>query len=171
LKHEPSNLPLSAELRSTENGREVKPGEGIWQTITRQGGYQQIIIDSNLDSAVFFGAFEEGDDPLLLAIRFAFDKGQISELEHLVSRPDERNRLIRRHTLSAPNPVYEQVLPPERRSTRDELIAAAHAYFNGIQESPKQHTVPMDPYCNRRENGVTLLSPKNPESEPCPIRF
>lgn len=36
VNHGPSNLPLSADLRSTENG--LKPGEAIWQTITRQGG-------------------------------------------------------------------------------------------------------------------------------------
>lgn len=165
----PSQVQHLRVVKSTQNDKLMPIGEGIWQTITDQGGYQQVFVDSNLNSAVFFGAFSEGEEPLLLAIRFAFDGGKITELEHLVSRPDERNRLIRRHQLTAPNPVYEKVLAPEERSSREDLVAAADGYFDSIAENVSK--VDMSPYCNRRENGVFLLRNENPETEACPIRF
>lgn len=170
VAHDPSRVGLADDVRSTQNGEVTEVGEGVWQTITEQGGYRQVFVDSQLDSATFFGAFKEGDEPLLMAIRFGFDDGEIDELEHLLSRHDKRNRLITRHQLTEPNPVYDQVVPEEKRLSRDELIAAAHAYFDGIANSSDEG-VPMHPECNRRENGVLLLSNPEPETQPCPIGF
>ncbi|MGH1472593.1 MAG: hypothetical protein ACRBCS_15535 [Cellvibrionaceae bacterium] len=163
----PADL-LAPDIRVTENGVDVKPGEGVWKTITKQGGYQQVFIDSSLNEAVFFGAFKEQEDSLLLAVRLKFTDGKISEAEHLLSRPDTRNRLIYRHSLIEPNPVYEEAV--ENPLSREELVRIGHAYFDGIANSTDEG-VPMDPYCNRRENGVLLLKNKNPEAEPCPIGF
>ncbi len=174
MAHDPTLVDLSANPRSTENGRVVAIGDGIWTSLASQGGYRQTFVDEGLESAVFFGAFQEhteaGEARLLLAIRFAFSNGKITELEHMLSRPDERNRLIDRHSLSGPNPVYEQILPTAQRRSRDELIAAGHAYFDGIANSTDAG-VPMDPYCHRRENGVTLLSNPEPENQACPTGF
>ncbi len=170
LKQDSSALDLSEDIRITENGSIVNVGEGVWETITAQGGYRQTFIDSNEDQAVFFGAFEEGSDPLLMAIRFRFEGSKISEIENLLSRPDDRNGLILRSQLKEPNPVYDETIPETDRLSRKQLIDAAHAYFDGIANSTDEG-VPMHPECNRRENGVLLLQNKNPETEPCPIGF
>lgn len=171
VAHDPAGVDLSDTVKITENGQVVPVGEGVWQSITRQGGYRQTFVDQDLRSAVFFGAFEEGDDPLLLAIRFAFDSnGKITEVENLTSRYDSRNRLISRHQLTEPNPVYDTVLPEGERASRQQLIDAAHTYFDGIANSTDEG-VPIHPECNRRENGVLLLQNKKPETEPCPIGF
>ncbi len=168
VEHKVSAGLLAQDIRVTENGVDVIPGEGVWKTITEQGGYQQVLIDSNLTEAVFFGAFKEQEDSLLLAARLKFAGGKIVEAEHLLSRPDTRNRLIYRHSLTEPNPVYEETV--EKPLSREELIRIGHAYFDGIANSSDEG-VPMDPHCNRRENGVLLLKNKNPETEPCPIGF
>lgn len=170
VAHRPDQIELAETVRCTENGTEIEPGEGLWQTITAQGGYQQVIVDSGLESAVFFGAFEEGESRLLLAIRFRFRNDELVEVEHLSSRPDARNRLILRHRLTEPNAVFEKVLSPSQRSTREQLIAAANAYFDGIANSTDEG-VPMHRECQRRENGVLLLRNPRPETEPCPIGF
>lgn len=174
VAHDPALVNLSANPRSTQNGTETAIGEGVWNTIVDQGGYRQSFVDDGLESAVFFGAFTEqteaGEQRLLLAIRFAFEGNAIIELEHMLSRPDERNRLINRHNLTGPNPVYEEILPVAQRSSREQLIAAGHAYFDGIANSTDEG-VPMDPYCHRRENGITLLSNPDPENQACPTGF
>lgn len=173
VAHSPNSALLTSsagamETRVTENGAAIKTGEGIWKTITNRGGYSQIFIDSKLDSAVFFGAFEEGDEPLLLAIRFKLSGKQFSEIENLVSRPDARNRLINAHKLTEPNPVYDEAV--KKPLDRQQLINIGNAYFDGIQNSSDEG-VPMDSHCNRRENGVLLLKNDKPETEPCPIGF
>lgn len=169
-----TRLSLGAAARSTENGESVAPVAGVWTTIAARGSYSQVFVDDGGASAVFFGAFRErtpeGDAPLLMAIRFRFEDGAITELEHLLSRPDWRNRLILRHELTEPNPVYERVLPMAERRSRDELIRIAHAYFDGIAAS-NDEAVPVHPECNRRENGVVLLRNPNPATDPCPLGF
>ena len=111
VQHDPTGILFAADVRITENGQEVAVGEGVWQTITEQGGYHQVLIDDGLQDATFFGAFQEGDEPLLLAIRLRLEGGEITEVENLVSRYDERNRLIARHELSEPNAVFDQLVP------------------------------------------------------------
>lgn len=170
VRHDPAGVPFSEDVRLTENGEDVAIGQGVWQTITEQGAYHQVLVDDGLQDAVFYGAFREGDEPLLLAIRLKVVEGRITEVESLVSRYDERNRLIARHQLTEPNPVYDTALPPDERLSREQLIAAADAYFDGIAES-NDADVPLHPECNRRENGVTLLQNPNPESERCPAHF
>ncbi len=172
VAHNPAQANVPASARSTQNGVVTQPGEGVWQSIVSQGDYRQTFVDESLKSATFFGAFTEANDaPLLMAIRFQFDNdGKVSELEHLLSRPDKRNRLILNHKLTEPNPVYDEILPISQRSSADTLMAAADAYFDGIANNTDDG-VPMDPYCNRRENGVLLLKNTKPESEPCPIGF
>jgi hypothetical protein len=170
VAHDPDLAPLAAPVRSSENGRWTQLGEGVWQTITSREGYEQAFIDDSLRSAVYFGAFREGDQPLLLAIRFGFEGGRIVELEHLVSRPDERNQLILRHQLDADTRVNDGILPRDQRVSRDALIAAANSYFDGIASS-SDDGVPMHRRCTRRENGVLLLRNPAPETQPCPIGF
>lgn len=170
LKHNMSSLPLAQDIRSTENGKYINPGDGVWRSITRRESYSQVFVDQNNKDAVFFGAFKEGDEPLLMAIRFRFKNNLIVELEHLVSRPDYRNRLVRRHKLTEPNPVFDELLSPGERVGSSELVAIANMYFNGIQNSSDKG-VPMHRECIRRENGVVLLHNNHPDSEPCPIGF
>lgn len=170
LKQDPSALNLTDDVKITENGAVVNMGEGVWKSLTAQGGYRQTFIDSNEDQAVFFGAFEEGSDPLLMAIRLRFEGSKISEIENLLSRPDDRNGLILRSQLKEPNAVYDEVVPESDRLSRERLIAAADSYFDGIANSTGEGVL-MHPECNRRENGVLLLQNRNPATEPCPMGF
>lgn len=170
LRHEPKGLPLASGVRITENGRVTNAGEGVWRTITEQGGYHDVFVDDGLQSAVFFGAFREGDEPLLLAIRFKLDGRLISEVENLVSRYDERNSLIRRHQLTEPNPAYHQSVPRAQQLSGQTLVDAGNAYFDGIASSTHKD-VPLHRECNRRENGVLLLQNRNPQTEDCPAGF
>lgn len=170
VAHDPNTIAADSTLRVTENGQVTPLGEGIWQSITQRESYSQVFVDDGLQDAVFFGAFREQDNPLLLALRFKLNDQRIVEVESLVSRPDERNRLISRHELTEANPAFEIELPTEQRQTREQLIAAGHAYFDGLQYNTDEG-VPMHRECLRRENGVVLLRNRNPETEACPTGF
>lgn len=170
MAKKPNAIDVSSNLKITENGKTVKLGEGVWKTVTAHSDYHQIVIDDGLQEAVFFGAFKEGDDELLMAIRFKLSGKTIVEIENLLSRFDERNRLISRHKLTQPHAIYETIAPAGKQLSRDELIKAGHAYFDGIANSSDEG-VPMHRECHRRENGVTLLKNDNPTTQPCPIGF
>jgi len=43
--HDPSRLPLTANVRFTEDSRELRLGEGLWKTVVRMGGFRQDYID------------------------------------------------------------------------------------------------------------------------------
>lgn len=61
--------------------------------------------------------------------------------------------------LAAPNPYFEEVLPKESRSTREQLIAIADSYFEGL-EKHSGAAVQTAPKCRRFENGnQTSLNP------------
>ena len=160
--------------RSTFNGVDAPPLPDNWPRIASAGTYRQTFVDDDLNSAVLFGAFTEqtpdGEAPLLMALRFEMEGEQITAIEHLLSRPDWRNRLINRHTLQEPNLSFDTLLSPEQRTPRASLIDAAHAYFDGIAQSSDEG-VPMHPQCLRQENGVTLLKNPHPQTQPCPIGF
>ena len=45
LDHNPAELPLTKDARYTENGQELKIGDGLWGTLTGFGSYQLFIDD------------------------------------------------------------------------------------------------------------------------------
>jgi hypothetical protein len=45
VTHEPSRLPVVADVRFTEDSQELKLGEGLWRTVTRKGDFRQDYID------------------------------------------------------------------------------------------------------------------------------
>ena len=45
VAHDPSRLPLAADVRFTEDSKDLKLGEGLWKTVTRKGDFRQDYID------------------------------------------------------------------------------------------------------------------------------
>jgi hypothetical protein len=62
-------------------------------------------------------------------------------------------------------PVFEQVLAPSRRTPRERLIAAADAYFDGLERHDRR-LVSSAVDCNRYENGVLMTN--RPGAPPTP---
>src|SRR5215467_12677464 len=45
VARDPSKAPLAANVRFTEDSKELKVGEGFWKTATKLGDYRQDFID------------------------------------------------------------------------------------------------------------------------------
>jgi hypothetical protein len=46
VAHDPSHLPLAANVRFTEDSKELKLGDGLWKTIAKKGDFCQDYIDA-----------------------------------------------------------------------------------------------------------------------------
>src|SRR5690349_16603172 len=55
IAHEPSKAPLLLGFRQTENAINVRPGQGVWKTITALGRLQRRFFDPVTGQAGFYG--------------------------------------------------------------------------------------------------------------------
>jgi hypothetical protein len=55
VAHDPTRLPLSAEVKYTENEQLLDVGDGYWQTATGMGNYQHYFADPTTSQAAWMG--------------------------------------------------------------------------------------------------------------------
>src|SRR5476649_363331 len=60
IKHDPAAAPLMIGFRQTENAIVVRPGTGLWKTMTGLGAMQRRYLDPVTGQAAYFGVIEEG---------------------------------------------------------------------------------------------------------------
>ena len=163
VQHDPASAPLHPALRSTENGKELKAGEGHWQTIERFAG-EAYFVDTESQQVVMMGAAYREARPWPFALRLRIEDGKAIESEAVIST-DGKGHFADVEQLLKPDVIYDAPVPPSRRCTRDELRAAADSYWEGLQQS--DGSIPRFHYrCDKYDNGAkttntlrTLLSP------------
>jgi len=171
-KHDPSNLPMAASAKLTENTKPVGLGDGLWKTMKYMKFQGETFSDPSTGQVIYFGvAEEEFVSPLVVRLKIVDRK--ITEVETTVAHgtnpkmpPNDGFEVTPDlSVLAVIKPFLEDVAPPAQRSTRAQLIAAANAYFDGIEHQPGH--VPFAEDCNRIENGqLTTNNPTNTEGLP-----
>ena len=165
-KHDPTGLPVASDVRVTENGRISKLGEGIWKTAS-SFSYRQSFVDPVSGQAGFYGVVkEEGDTADIFALRLKVRNREIAEVETLVARPGS-HPIFSPESILTPKSVFMDAVPESERSSRQQLIAAANSYFDGIEQH-KPEIIPFHPDCNRTENGIQTTN--NPPRFPSNCR-
>ena len=86
VAHDPSKLPLTADARFTENGSELKLGDGLWGTVTKIGPYRHYFTDPKTGEVGFLGDVEEQGTPALFALRLKVAGRRIVEAETIVAQ-------------------------------------------------------------------------------------
>lgn len=152
VAHDPSDLPLAASLKFTENGQRLTLGDGLWNTATGAGNYGLHIADVERGQAVLMGTIREADIPTILVVRLAVEGRAITEIETLVIR--DREAAERLDAIGSPRRVLLEAVPAERRHARAELAQIANAYFSGIERNDGQGEYPIAADCARLENGM-----------------
>ena len=153
----------------TENTKPTPLGEGVWKTLKYIKFRGETVSDPSTGQVTYWGAIEE-DHVSLLMLRLKIVSGKIEEAETIVahgSAPDAPRTgfevMPDLQLLAAIKPFLESEV--SRRASRAQLIAAANAYFDGIEHQPGH--VPFAPGCNRIENGqLTTNNPTNSEGLP-----
>ena len=148
--HNPSSLPLASGIRYTENGIVVAVGKGSWETAGKTT-FTRGMVDTQKCATHTQAIIEENGKPMLYGVRLKVDNEKISEIEAIVVRGKEV--LDVKAILDTKDQDWESILPPEQRSSRLAMMAAADDYFDMFAKQPKVR-VPFAKICDRWENGM-----------------
>jgi hypothetical protein len=160
IKHDPSVAPLFVGFRQTENGIVVRPGEGVWKTVTALGKVQRRFMDAVNGQAGYFGLVEENGSQAIATLRLKVEDRKASEAEWVIARKDAwgptapGGNLFNADSLAA-NPPPERTVARDARSSRAAMVAIANSYFDGLTTHDGSVII-HEPGCSRIENGTTV---------------
>lgn len=178
--HDPKALPLAGVVESRENSEPVKLGEGSWQSITAVlPGYE--FADAETGNVIYGGGVRRGRTLGILFLRLKALDGRITESEMLTSgpgavtpprpqlpgppnaaaagapRPGQGFPAPDLSGLMTPDILYAAVVPPNRRSTRAQLMQVPFLYMQGLAKGDGS-IPPFGPRCDRWAAGGRKLT-------------
>jgi hypothetical protein len=155
IAHDPTRLPLSADVKYTENDQQLDVGDGFWNTATGRGNYNHYFADPVTAQAGWMGTMKEQRGTLLMALRLRVQLGRITEIETSFFRAGGGgpNDIAGMDALGTPEALWLQPAPNTRPSSRHELIEIANAYFDAVQRNDGKGFYPFTDDCDRIENG------------------
>jgi hypothetical protein len=150
--HDAGSLPVAPGVRFTENGGELALGGGLWQT-AGEPLFHRSALDAERCGTLTQAVIEENGSPIILGVRLQLVDRKLSEIETYVARSTEF-AFNPQGILDGSAQDWEGLLP--ERISREELNAAANAYFDLFQDPAT--AVPFGMPCDRWENGTQTTS-------------
>src|SRR5690606_39311582 len=86
VAHDHTRLPLADNVKYTEDSRNARLGEGIWQSVTANAGFRQDYIDVRKQVAATHVWLKEGETNVLYSALLHVADGKIRGIETLVQR-------------------------------------------------------------------------------------
>ena len=163
IKHDPAAAPLVVGFRQTENAISVRPGNGVWKSVTALGAVQRRYLDPVSGQAAYYGTMEESGGTAIVTVRVRVEGRRLTEAEWYLARADDPGlngpRQPGRPPANLHNPDYlsknpppDRVVPVNQRSDRATLVRIVNSYFDAI--TSHDNSVAMThPGCGRVENG------------------
>ncbi len=158
MAHDSNRAPLDFGFRQTQNAVVIARGEGLWRDASGLGPVQRRYVDPQTGTAAYFGTLIlTGGETAVAALRLHETAGRIDEAEWNVSRASDPGATSSDKAMfDAPTLLSDP--PPDRaapgpRLTRDQLVAVANSYFDGIT-SANPRLIMAHPGCKRLENGL-----------------
>ncbi len=163
IAHDPSKAPLLIGFRQTENAINVRPGQGVWKTVTALGRLQRRFLDPVSGQAGYYGIVKEGDEEAIVTVRLRVENRKLTEAEWYIARANDPGLNGPRRAGGPPansfnpdylvaNPPPERVVPRAQRLTRQELEGIVTSYFDAITSHDGSVAL-THPGCGRVENG------------------
>jgi hypothetical protein len=176
------NLSLFAkDCKFTENGVQLPLGkEGLWYGMSGKGTYKFYVPDTETQQVAFIGTVLEGGGApsakgakpaaattVAVAIRLKIVNGLITEAEQLAIRPEQSLGGADAKPASgfgatgdsvekmgAPNPIFKEVIPEDKRHSREDLVRIANYYLTALQRNDGKGYYPFTDDAVRFENGM-----------------
>jgi hypothetical protein len=196
LANDGSRLPKAEIFRYTENGQELKVGDGLWGTLSAHAGqdpllvpaaaalpYDLSVVDPESGQIVRLLSIDENGTKGVLALRLRLEDEAVTEAEALAVREEFSGERAGTVTLFQPRllamldgarmAAADPLFTRSATADADHMVHAANAYFDGI-ENGSSKDVPLAPGCRRRDNGIQAtddpeavpLDPKQPGFQP-----
>lgn len=162
VANDPSALPLADGYRYTEDSTNASLGDGIWQSVTADGGFRQDYIDTAKQVAASHVLLLEGDTKAMYSVLLYVKNREITGIETLVQRvgPDGR---FQPTELGAPIRGMNDPVPEDRRNTRAEMVRIALTYPEGLRIGNfTDGGTPFSADAYRVENGVITADQNDP---------
>ena len=164
VAHDPKRLPLSADVKYTEQEQIMEVGDGFWKTVTGRGNYNHYFADPIGGQAGWLGTMREKAGPLLMSVRLRVQLGRITEIETSYFRAGGGgpNNIAAMDNLRQPEALWLQPIAPAQRASRQQLAAIANAYFEAVQKNDGKGFYPFTEDCDRIENGSHTTNTPSP---------
>ena len=163
--HDASGLPVTKNVKYTENGVRLNLTDGLWQTVTDLPVYRIDVVDEEAGSIGMLGIIFENGNRNFFSTRLKVEKGtQVSEIENLVVRNITPSGLGNAQR-NDPHPLFAEPVPENERLSRAELVTIGDSYFTGLDTDDHGGNVPFDPECQRRENGTETANSTDPKAQ------
>lgn len=162
-------VPLADDIVVVENVTRIRPGEGLWQNATAEpAGFAIYVPDVVQQQAGFMGvmerAGENGDEPVLVALRLELEDGTITEAEHLVAAVAGNNL----ERLETPRAGLLAEVPAGSRQSHAALVRIGLSYYDALDDNDGS-LMPFADDCERHENGMVTAGPNagpGPNADP-----
>ena len=161
VARDPKRLPLSADVKYSENSQLLPVGDGFWKTVEGRGKYTHIFADPEFGQVAYMGTMLEAGAPLLMSLRLRLELGRITEIETVLFKPGGGgpNNIADMDKPYVPEDIWFKSIPPAQRMSRQELIGIADGYFSSVQKNDGKGingtgTYPFTNDCHRIENGA-----------------
>jgi hypothetical protein len=152
--HDASTLPLAKAVKFTENTQSTPIGDGLWQTAGVLD-FRRDLIDAEHCATVTQAVIEEQGKQIIFALRLQVATQRITEIETIVVRGEGVDSIWFHPDVIAntPQPEWEDAVPKDEQSTRDDLVALADRYFDLFVDGDVS-TFPFTDDCSRYEDGL-----------------
>ncbi len=180
VDHDPTGAPLAANVRYTENGQVLKPGDGLWGTATaiampgdglarlgpHSAAYKLSFADPLTGQVGFLGSVNENGTAGIMALRLRTEAGKIADIEAVIVRDETtgprggtvtlfRPRLLAEFNpkgFDKPDPALTAALAPTERTPRKAMAEAVTKYLDAIEKGYSNGVMTWSD-CVRRDNG------------------
>jgi len=160
IAHKPDPLPLAANVKFTEDCKEMKLGDGMWKSISRLREYRRDILDVRQGVAVSFLVVEEGSSPVLFVVRLKIADQKITEVESMAVHGQKEGMIFDTSNLKTASKMMMSVPDKAQLPSREEAIKIALTYPAGLKVgSFVKVDSPMAPDAYRYENGQLMAGP------------
>ena len=161
VAHNPSALPVAANVRFTEDTVEAKLGESpLWKNATKLRPYRFDILDVRQGVAATQAIVEESGSPVMLMLRLKIVDQKITEVETQVTRSKAEGSIFDVEALQTPSKAMLLTPDPSQRNSREDAIKIAEHYPAGLRiGSFVTVDAPFAADAYRFENGRLMAGP------------